>query len=62
MPRYFIKLLSFSKLQENIEYFNNEINSYKSNNSDTSKIDKWSDNLNQTNIIINETDFLKIFN
>ncbi|EQA61962.1 hypothetical protein [Leptospira alexanderi] len=56
------KLLSFSKLQENIEYFNNEINSFKLDNSDSSKIKKWSSNLNQTNIITNETDFFKIFN
>lgn len=56
------KLLSFSKLQENIEYFNNEINSFKLHNSDSSKIEKWSSNLNQTNIITNETDFFKIFN
>ncbi|MGQ2816099.1 hypothetical protein [Leptospira interrogans] len=52
------KLFSFRKLQENIEYFNNEINSY---NSDISKIDKWFNNLNQTNIITNEVDFFKIF-
>ncbi|EMS83056.1 hypothetical protein [Leptospira noguchii] len=56
------KLLSFSKLQENIEYFNNKINSFKSDNSDLSKIDKWSNNINRTNIITNETDFFKIFN
>ncbi|EMF80887.1 hypothetical protein LEP1GSC188_3146 [Leptospira weilii serovar Topaz str. LT2116] len=55
------KLFSFRKLQESIEYFNNEINSYKSNDSDISKIDKWFNNLNQTNIITNEADFLKIF-
>ncbi|MBM9501672.1 hypothetical protein JWG44_15565 [Leptospira sp. 201903071] len=56
------KLFPFSKLQENIEYFNNEINSFKSENTNLSKIDKWLNNLNQTNIITNETDFFKIFN
>lgn len=54
--------LSFGKLQENIEHFNNSLNSHKSNGSGMSKIDKWNTNLDKINTITNETEFFNIFN